>query len=587
MKSNIVKFLAMGALSGVSAKAADKLAWPEYVEGQFVVKAKGDASLMGLFSASGLKIKQAVNAGEGVMLVERNALSSMQALGLDSRVSSKGLDRAIRRAMERSGRFEYVEPNFVYRLSEHTRNGFVNALRTVSSLNTDIGGGVIPNDPKFPELWGMQNIGQKDSGGTVGVVGADIDAPAAWALGTGSKNVVVAIIDTGIDYTHPDLVDNMWSAPHPDPAVGGVIHGFNAINNSYDPMDDNDHGSHCAGTIGGVGNNGVGVTGVAWNVSLMGVKFLSGTGSGSLADAVKAIDFATDQGVDVMSNSWGGGGFSQALLDSITRANEKGIVFVAAAGNESSNNDEAASYPASYNVENVVSVAASTNTDSLASFSSYGKRTVHVSAPGHNIVSSTPRNTYQSFSGTSMATPHVSGAIALFKSQRGAGMSPVQIRSEVMNTSERLSALRKHVAMGGSRLNAYNLVAGINVPGPIVVPEHEWSAVVANVVESEHPYKDGVQQEWRLAVEGSKYLRLHFSQFDTEARYDVVTITNAKTGEVLDKFSGALGAFVTEQYEASEVVITFKADASVNKTGFVIDGYSTSNFAPAPVVAKR
>lgn len=587
--NNFFKLFALGAFAGsVYANQADKLAWPDYVEGQFVVKAKGSASLSSLLSSGSVRLKQSVNSKEGVMLVERNESQAIKSLGLDSRVSSRGLDRAIQKAMIRSQKFQYVEPNFIYKLAQHTRNGFVDALKLASQTPAEpIPGTVVPNDPMFPQLWGLQNLGQKDSEGTDGVSGADIDATTAWTMGTGSKDVVVAVIDTGIDYTHPDLVDNMWSAPHPDPAIGGTIHGFNAINNTFDPMDDNDHGSHCAGTIGGVANNGQGVAGVAWNVSLMGVKFLSGGGSGTLADAVKAIDFATEQNVDVMSNSWGGGGFSEALLESIQRANEKGIVFVAAAGNESSNNDDSPSYPASYQVDNVVSVAATTNVDGLASFSSYGKRSVHVGAPGHNILSSTPGNTYQSFSGTSMATPHVSGAVALFKSLRGSAMAPVQIRQELMLTSDRLPSLKKQVAMGGSRLNLSNLISNVVVPGPVVVPADGWSEMVANLVESEHPYKDSFTAEWRITVEGAKYLRLHFSQFDTEPRYDSLTIKNAATGEILETLSGTLGAFVTEQIDANDLILSFKSDSSVNKTGFVLDGYSTSNYEPAPVVASR
>ncbi|HVJ64486.1 MAG TPA: S8 family serine peptidase [Bdellovibrionota bacterium] len=576
--SSALSLLALGALSSAQAKGVDKLAWAEYVPGEFVVKAKADAQTFSTMASTGLKFKQSVNALEHVMLVERDESAALRSLGLDARVSSKGLDRAIRRALENSQNFEYVEPNFIYRLSEHTRGAYVEAQAAMQKI-TSSSTGLIPNDPKFAELWGMLNVGQQDSDKVAGVAGADIDATQAWELGTGSKDVVVAIIDTGIDYNHPDLVDNVWSAPHPDPAVGGVIHGYNAINGSYDPMDDNEHGTHCAGTIGGVGNNGIGVTGVSWNVSMMGVKFLSGSGSGTLADAIKAIDFATSQNVDVMSNSWGGGGFSQALKESIERASEKGIVFVAAAGNSSADNDTAPAYPATYDVPNVISVAATTNLDTLASFSSYGKRTVHVAAPGHNIVSTTPNNTYASFSGTSMATPHVSGAVALFKSQRGAGMSPTQIREEIQKTAERVNSLKKKVAFGGSRLNVYNLLADVAVPGPVVVPADQWSEMAPLAIETEHPYANNAKNEWRITGTG-KFMRLHFSAFDTENRYDAVYVINAQTREVLDTISGDKGAFVTEQLDASDVIVRFESDNTVNKHGFAIEGYSTSDYTP-------
>lgn len=581
----IVKLLALGVFSSAYAKPVDKLSWPDYVSGQFVVKLKSNASTFSTLANSGLKFKQSVNGKEGVVLVERDQAASIRMLGLDKRVSSKGLDRAIQRAMLQSNRYEYVEPNYIYKASSYTNNGYVNLVTKAKSVVAKAVDGIVPNDPMFPQLWGMQNLGQPDSEFATGVAGADIGATKAWTLGTGSKNVVVAIIDTGIDYTHPDLVDNIWSGPNPDATVGGVIHGYNAITNVYDPMDDNEHGTHCAGTIGAVGNNGVGVAGVNWNVSLMGSKFLSADGSGTLADAIKAVDFATSQNVDVMSNSWGGGGFSQALMDAIQRANEKGIVFVAAAGNSTQDNDASPSYPASYVLPNVISVAASTNTDSIASFSSFGKTTVHVAAPGQNIVSTTPHNTYSSFSGTSMATPHVSGAVALFKSMRGAHMSPEEIRNEIMNTSDRLTSLKTKVAMGGSRLNVYNLLANVQVPGPVIVPVDQWSALLPNVIETAHPYLDKTVQEWRVTQEGAKYMRLHFSQFDTESRFDTLTVKNATTGEVLATYSGKLDAFVTDQLDASDLILEFKSDLSVSKTGFVIDGYSWSNYAPAPVVA--
>jgi thermitase len=572
--------IAVGALSSAQAMSVDKLAWQEYVDGQFVVKAKANSALMSTMATSGLKFKKTVNESQNIMLLERDEAASLRLLGLDSRVSSKGLDRAIRRALVESKNFEYVEPNYIYRVAEHSRNGTVDMLNIAQQILPQDTSGLVPNDPMFGQLWGLQNLGQKDSANVDGVAGADIDAVKAWELGTGSKDIVVAVIDTGIDYNHPDLVDNMWSAPHPDPEVGGVIHGFNAINGSFDPMDDNDHGTHCAGTIGGVGNNGIGVTGVAWNVSLMGVKFLSGSGSGTLADAIKAIDFATEQSVDLMSNSWGGGGYSQALYEAIVRANEKGIVFVAAAGNSSADNDTSPAYPATYDVPNVISVAATTNVDGLASFSSFGKRTVHVGAPGHNIVSAIAGDGYASFSGTSMATPHVAGAIALFQSQRGRGMAPVDVRQELMKTSERVSSIKKKVAMGGSRLNVYNLVANVEVPGPVVVPVDQWSDLVANPIETEHPYPNNYKAEWRITSVDGQYLRLHFSQFDTENRYDTVSIINAATGEVLDSFSGNKGAFVTEQLDASDVIVRFQSDNTVNKFGFVLDGYSWSDYTP-------
>ncbi len=285
-----------------------------------------------------------------------------------------------------------------------------------------------PNDPLFPNLWGLQNTGQV-IGGQAGRPGADISAVRAWDITTGSRNNVVGVVDTGIDYTHPDLAPNVWSAPFSfDVTIGGVTrtcpagsHGYNAITHTFDPMDDNNHGTHCSGTIGAAGNNGVGVAGINWTASILGSKFLNSGGSGTDSGAVDAIEFAIQAklagaaNVRVLSNSWGGGGFDQSLLDEINRAGANDILFVAAAGNSGSNNDVNAFYPANYGTDNEIAVAATDNQDNLAYFSNYGPNTVHLGAPGVNIESTirVAAGSYAFFSGTSMATPHVSGAAVL------------------------------------------------------------------------------------------------------------------------------------------------------------------------------
>ena len=237
------------------------------------------------------------------------------------------------------------------------------------------------------------------------------------------------MIDTGIDYNHEDLKANSWTneaeangKPGVDDDNNGLVddvHGYDFANKDGDPLDGHGHGTHVSGTIGAIHDNGIGVAGVMADVTMVAVKFLSDAGSGTTADAVLAIDYATSLGVDVMSNSWGGGGRSEALFDAIKRANEKGIIFTAAAGNSSSDNDQSPHYPSNYEVDNVISVAAHTNGDGLASFSSYGRRTVHVAAPGHKILSTVANNSYDVYSGTSMATPHVSGVLGLLLSKEG------------------------------------------------------------------------------------------------------------------------------------------------------------------------
>src|SRR2546425_3652870 len=299
-----------------------------------------------------------------------------------------------------------------------------------------------PNDPRFGDLWGLFNFGQPDAAFRLGTPGADIHVSSAWDVSTGSAANVVAVVDTGIDYAHPDLAANVWSAPTPFTVViGGQTitcaagtHGFNAITKTCDPLDDNGHGTHVSGTIGAVGNNNLGVVGVNWTASIMASKAFNASGTGTLADAINAIEFvlqaaaATGANVRVLSNSWSSGGFSQALLDEIDKANTNNMLFVASAGNNATNNDVFPQYPASYTAPNVIAVAATTNTDSLALSSNWGPSSVDLGAPGLNILStwlslSNPYNQpsslnpfpvdYKNLSGTSMAAPHVSGGAAI------------------------------------------------------------------------------------------------------------------------------------------------------------------------------
>ena len=319
------------------------------------------------------------------------------------------------------------------------------------------------NDPEVVanKLWGMT--------GTFGS-----QASVAWAANkTNCSNVVVGIIDEGYMFNHTDLAANAYKNPgeiagnaHDDDGNSLVddVYGwdFDGNNNTvFDGVGD-DHGTHVAGTIGGVGGNSVGVAGVCWNVKLMNAKFLGGRG-GTTANAIKAVDYFTDlkrKNVPVVAtnNSWGGGGFSQGLLDAITRANAADVLFIAAAGNSGANNDITASYPSNYNVANVIAVASITSTGGLSSFSQYGANTVDICAPGSDIRSTLPVSSkgkvvagYGNYSGTSMATPHVTGAAALYKALNP-GATASQIKAALMNTATATSSCAGKVVTGG-RLN--------------------------------------------------------------------------------------------------------------------------------------
>ncbi len=319
---------------------------------------------------------------------------------------------------------------------------------------------VLPNDPLFSQQWALSNSGQ--DGGTAG---ADIDAQQAWGITTGSSSVVVATIDSGIDYTHPDLSPNVWSSPTSFSVTNGSStiscpagsHGLNPVYGTCDPMDDLGHGTHVGGIIGAVGNNALGVSGVNWNVTLLPCKFIDSTGTGSTGDAITCLDFVKmekDAGVNIIAtnNSWGGSASSQSLVDAISANQADGILFIAAAGNDFSDNDVVPTYPANIFLPNLLAVAATTRTDAEAVFSNVGAHTVHLGAPGQEILSTLPGAIYGLDTGTSMAAPFVTGVAALL-----AAADPTRdwraIRNLLLTGGDTLPALANTVT--GRRLNAY------------------------------------------------------------------------------------------------------------------------------------
>ena len=521
---------------GAQAFAAHE---PEAVPGEYIVRLKSSVSLKNANIASvsqqlGTYVKS-VLPDQNIVVVKRPVFE------LKSNVIS---------TLAQNPLVEVVEPNFIYRAN------------------------LVPNDPMLGQLWGMKNMGQPDSAKQTGVEGMDIGAEDAWDVTTGSKDVVVAVIDTGILYNNPDLVANVWTNDAELNGKAGVdddnngyvddIHGYNFVANTGDPLDDHGHGSHCSGTIGGSGNDGKGIVGVAWNVRIMGVKFLDKDGSGTLENALKAIDYATKNGAKIMSNSWGGGGYSDTLKAAIERANAAGALFVAAAGNDGNDNDANPTYPGSYQVPNVLAVAAIDNRGKMASFSSYGKTSVHVGAPGVNIVSTTTAG-YESWSGTSMATPHVTGIATLVMSHEPT-LTNLEVKERIIATAKPIASLRGKVQSGGLA-NAYNAVTN-TTPPPDPNDPAKWATVPVSV-SSEHPYKDKTNQTFEVNVPGAKQISLYFDKFDTEGDYDLVTLFNAK-GEKLDTMSGINNATFSTIIEGDYVKIVFTSDDSVSRYGFDI-----------------
>lgn len=347
----------------------------------------------------------------------------------------------------------YAEPNFEIRLSDPEQIPDGRDLLLREHADT------LPNDPQFAEQWALNNLGQNG-----GKAKADIAALKAWLQTQGSQEVVVAVLDSGVDYSHKDLVSNMWFRPdhvpqYTDDELGTFddVKGFDANINASDPMDDNGHGTHCAGIIGAEGNNGEGIAGINWNVQIMPLKFLGRGGFGTTKNAIEAINYAIDRkqkgvNVRVINASWGSTSRSKALEDAIRAAGEQGILFVAAAGNNAGDNDKRPHWPSNYDLPNVISVAALDRSDVLASFSNFGIKTVHIAAPGRDILSTWLNNDYREASGTSMAAPQVSGVAALILANEP-DLSVEKLRDRILKSVDKIDSLTGKIENGG-RLNA-------------------------------------------------------------------------------------------------------------------------------------
>jgi subtilisin family serine protease len=394
------------------------------------------------------------------------------------------------------------------------------------------------NDPSFSSQWALHNAAQ-----TGGTFDADIDAPEAWDVSRGT-GVTVAVIDTGIDYTHPDLASSIWTNPGEIPGNNidddrnGYIddlHGWDFFNNDNAPLDDNGHGTHVAGIIAAAGDNALGVAGVAWGAKVIALKFLGADGTGTLSGAIAAINYATTMrktygvNVRVTNNSWVTDGYSSALYDALRSAGATGILTVAAAGNGGADyvgddNDATPLYPASFALDSVISVGATDHADALASFSNYGATTVHVAAPGASILSTTPGGNYAWYGGTSMAAPHVA-AIAALAWSHAPSASHQAVRTAILDGADAKSSLSGKVLTGG-RVNAFNTLH--RMPATPTIPAAP-SALLATAVSRSQidlAWTDNAANETGFKVERSTNGR-KWSQIATVAT-DVTTYSDTR-----------------------------------------------------------
>lgn len=532
-------------LSSLLSTSAMSTTISHFVPGEFLVKIKNPAYLQPqkrafLSDQLGSYIKSEIPTGQ-LILVQRPMFEDSDS---------------IIETLERSPLVEYAEPNYLYHLA------------------------TLPNDALFGGLWGLKNSGQKDTQKRTGFVGMDIGVEKAWQITTGSNDVTVAIVDSGINYKHPDLKENIWINLAEQNGKQGVdddgngyiddIHGysFESGKENGNPIDSIGHGSHCAGIVGARGNNGQGIVGVNWNVKLMALKFISESGEGTSEAAIKSIDYAVKNGAKVISNSWGGGDESKALQEAIERANDKGILFVAAAGNDTTDNDITPFYPASYPVENIISVTAVDNQGRLAPFSNYGKKSVHLGAPGMNITSTVIQD-FESHSGTSMAAPFVSGVAALLVGHQPS-LNHLEIKDRIIATTKPIPGLQGKTINRGL-VNAHFSLTNTQTTAPSEDPSN-WTNVhtFSTIISSNHPYQNKTNQKFEVKVPGAKQFSLYFPKVSVDYGFDFVIIKDS-TGKIVDKISDRNNFDIySAVIDGETAMIEFIADRDINGWGFDI-----------------
>ncbi len=435
--------IAFGVVMTMSASfifsdvAKAQSAGPEFVPGEIIVKLKGSAKTM----KSQAFIGKAVSEQSMTLKGSWSGLNMHHfKLGSDAEMKNKIAE------LQADPDVEYAEPNYILRLSPG-QAGSEGSMSMEEARNT---------------------VGASSTYGALAQTGAPIQLANAWSAETAGKTPpIVAIIDTGVDYNHEIFTGSgaVWTNTREisgngidDDSNGYVddVRGWNFVANSNAPLDDDNHGTHVAGIVLGSTQDILAFPLAAAKIRIMPLKFLDGMGVGTTSDAVKAIYYAVNNGASVINNSWGGGGYSNSLVDAVAYAYSKRVVFVAAAGNSSLNNDVTPTYPASYSIPGIISVAATTDADGLASYSNYGAATVHLGSPGSSIWSSLPNQSYGRSSGTSMATPFVAGIAAMMVRENPL-LSAYQVKELIMQSTQSIASLQTKTVTKG-RLNAYNSV---------------------------------------------------------------------------------------------------------------------------------
>lgn len=454
-QSNEVKELPSVAKSSVSKDK--KSIWtagnstPKYAPKELIVKLKQNSK--SFTTNTNDEVKKVLNSALSINNTTVSSVKKMNSanVSLVKVNTNKNIVEVAKSLSKASSIIEYAEPNYQF-------HAF------------DISAKWTPSDSYYSSLWGLKNKGQSINGQT-GTSGIDINVESAWSITKGSSNVTVAVIDSGIDYTHDDLKNNIWvntkEIPNnyiDDDNNGYVddVNGWDFYGYDNDPYDYSGHGTHVSGTIA-ASTNSSGVVGVAPNVKIMPLRFLDSSGYGYVSDAISAIEYAKKMNVKIVNNSWGSYSYSQALYDSIKNS---GMLFIAAAGNEGYDNDITPAYPASYDLSNIISVAAIDNKGNLGYFTNYGAKSVDVVAPGVDIYSTTYYGGYGYASGTSMATPHVSGVAALVLSSNTSA-STSTLKDAITKSVVKLSTVGNKVLTGGM-INASAAMGGVSddeIPG--------------------------------------------------------------------------------------------------------------------------